>query len=288
MRRVELIAGIQSSVIGFGCAPILGSVGRDEAERAIHTALEVGINHFDLARSYGYGRAEAMVGRVLRERRDEVVLATKFGIQATLAARLLSPLKPLIRALRPRKTPAQTGGSPPKISPAPTPNRLASMLHRRVPFDPATMIRSLEASLRVLGTDRVEYLFLHAPTESIGKMDDLAATAERLKQQGKIRAWGLASYCESRPLHASYLRMFDVLQFDCSPSVPDYRNLVAEMGSRPNVLFSPFRQSQKATERLAPAAILKCLLGDFPKSVVLCSMFNETHIRDNAAAVAGV
>lgn len=288
MRRVELVAGIQSSVIGFGCAPILGSVGSEVAERAIRAALEVGINHFDLARSYGYGRAEAMVGRVLRGLRDDVVLATKFGIEATLAARLLAPLKPLVRALRSRKTPVPTGGSARKISPAPTPNRLASMLHRRVPFDPATMIRSLEASLRALGTDRVEYLFLHAPTESIAKMDDLAATAERLKQQGKIRAWGLASYCESRPLHASYLRMFDVLQFDCSPSVPEYGDIVAEMGGRSNVLFSPFRQSQNATERLAPGAILKRLLVDFPKSVVLCSMFNETHIRDNAAAVADV
>jgi aryl-alcohol dehydrogenase-like predicted oxidoreductase len=145
------------------------------------------------------------------------------------------------------------------------------------------MIRSLEASLRALGTDRVEYLFLHAPTESIAKMDDLAATAARLKQQGKIRAWGLASYCENWPVHASCLRMFDVLQFDCSPGMPRYEQVVAEMGGRPNVLFSPFRQSGKAAQRLAPAAILGRLQRDFPKSVILCSMFSETHIRDNAA-----
>ena len=286
MRRVELAAGIQSSVLGFGCAPILGSVGEDVAERAIRTALEKGINHFDLARSYGYGRAEAAVGRVLRGRRDEVVLATKFGIEATLAARLLSPLKPLIRALRPRKAPAHVSAGSQNISPAPAANRLASLLHRRVPFDPATMIRSLEASLRALRTDRVEFLFLHAPEESIGKMDELAATATRLKQQGKIRAWGLASYCESWLLHSSYLQMFDVLQFNCSPGTPNYEGLVTEMGTRANVLFSPFQGSRQATERLSPDVILGRLMRDFPKSVILCSMFNENHIRNNVAVAA--
>ena len=281
------MAGIQSSVIGFGCAPILGSVGHQQAERAINTALDVGVNHFDLARSYGYGHAEAMVGRMLRGRRDGVVLATKFGIQATLAARLLSPLKPLIRALRRPKARDKGAGTSPGNSAAQASSRMASLLHRRVPLEPATMLRSLEDSLRAMGTDRVEYLFVHAPAESIGRIHDLAETAERLKRHGKIRAWGLAAYSDGHSLHTPYLRLFDILQFDCSPSAPNYRDAVAKMGDKPNILFSPFRRGPQAAELSSPAATLKRLLADFPKSVVLCSMFNETHIRENASAVAG-
>ena len=135
MRRIELVPGIQSSVIGFGCAPILGAVGRIQAERAIDVALDVGINHFDVARSYGYGRAEAMLGSVLRGKRDQVVLATKFGIMASAAAYFLSPLKPLIRALRPRRSAARTSGSSSPRPEATQSNRLASFLHKRVPLD---------------------------------------------------------------------------------------------------------------------------------------------------------
>ena len=286
MRRIELAPQIQSSVIGFGCAPILGAVGRVQAERAINVALDVGINHFDLARSYGYGRAEAMLGSVLRGKRDQVVLATKFGIKASAAAYFLSPLKPLVRALRPRRSAAGTSGSSPPRPEGTGSNRLASFLHKRVPLDAATMQRSLETSLRALRTEWVDYLFVHEPAKSLGNIDELMTAAELLKKQGKIRAWGLAFSYESRPMHASYLQLFDVLQFNASPCAPDYRDAVAERADKPNILFSPFRHRAESPEPLSPAAILRCLATDFPSSVILCSMFSEAHIRANAAALA--
>ncbi len=97
MRTVELVRGIKSSVVGFGCAPILGSVDGKKAKRAIHLALDNGINHFDLARSYGYGEAEKFVGKLLKGKRNEVVLASKFGIRANWKATLLRPVKPILR-----------------------------------------------------------------------------------------------------------------------------------------------------------------------------------------------
>lgn len=57
-----------------------GSVDEDEAIRAIHRALELGITLLDTADVYGDGHNELLVGRAIRDRRDEVVLATKFGI----------------------------------------------------------------------------------------------------------------------------------------------------------------------------------------------------------------
>jgi aryl-alcohol dehydrogenase-like predicted oxidoreductase len=67
------------SRIGAGCM----SLGKNEAEaaRLIHRALEGGINYFDTADMYDKGFNEEMLGRILRGRRDRVVLATKVGNQ---------------------------------------------------------------------------------------------------------------------------------------------------------------------------------------------------------------
>jgi len=64
------VKGINSSVLGFGCAPILGSKNYKISKKAIELAMENGINHFDLARSYGYGEAENFVGKLIKGKRE--------------------------------------------------------------------------------------------------------------------------------------------------------------------------------------------------------------------------
>lgn len=56
-----------------------GTVDDDESIRAIHTALEHGINFFDTAANYGCGHSERILGRALADRRDRAIVATKFG-----------------------------------------------------------------------------------------------------------------------------------------------------------------------------------------------------------------
>src|SRR5215472_18734854 len=84
-----------SSRLGFGCGSVMGRVGRAQSLKAIAAALDVGITHFDVARLYGYGEAEALLGETLRGRRDRVVIASKFGLTATRSAGTLRRLKPL-------------------------------------------------------------------------------------------------------------------------------------------------------------------------------------------------
>ena len=71
------------SVLGFGCAALMGRASRGESLKALGTALDAGITFFDTARSYGYGASEGLLGQFLQGRRDKVILCTKFGILLT-------------------------------------------------------------------------------------------------------------------------------------------------------------------------------------------------------------
>ena len=171
MRKVEIATGVESSILGFGCAPILGAVGGKVATRALGIALDGGITHFDVARSYGYGEAESFLGKFFRGRRDEIVLASKFGIRATWRAGLLRPLKPLARAMGRGSAPAT---SEPAAVAHPAPAR-RDLFHERIPLTPEEMHKSLEKSLRALRTDYLDLLSIHEPTGEIIHIEALTA-----------------------------------------------------------------------------------------------------------------
>ena len=75
-------SSLMVSPVGLGCMSLSGVYGAaDDAasEALIHHALDRGANHLDSSDAYGQGHSEGVVGRAIRGRRDEVVLATKFG-----------------------------------------------------------------------------------------------------------------------------------------------------------------------------------------------------------------
>jgi aryl-alcohol dehydrogenase-like predicted oxidoreductase len=83
MSRRELgKSGLKVSALGLGCMGMSEFYGpRDEAEsiRVIHRSIELGMDFLDTADMYGIGHNEQFVGRAIHDRRDKVILATKFG-----------------------------------------------------------------------------------------------------------------------------------------------------------------------------------------------------------------
>src|SRR5512132_1938835 len=85
MKHVSL-GGLDVSRIGLGAMTMAGTYtsggGLDDAEsiRTIHRALELGVTHIDTAEIYGPFHSEEIVGRAIKDRRDQMVAATKFGL----------------------------------------------------------------------------------------------------------------------------------------------------------------------------------------------------------------
>src|SRR5215213_11363728 len=80
--------GLQVSEVGFGAmtigGEIFGATDDQESLRALHRAVDLGMNFIDTADAYGRGHSEELLGHLLKPRRKEVVLATKGGNQFTV------------------------------------------------------------------------------------------------------------------------------------------------------------------------------------------------------------
>jgi aryl-alcohol dehydrogenase-like predicted oxidoreductase len=90
MTTIELGDGLRVSPMGLGCmgmSEFYGPTDWDESIATIHRALELGVTFLDTADVYGAGHNEVLVGRAIVGRRDEVQLATKFGIDRTAGDR---------------------------------------------------------------------------------------------------------------------------------------------------------------------------------------------------------
>lgn len=151
-------------------------------QRLLEEAFDQGVRHFDVARMYGLGAAEGELGRFVQRRRDSVVVATKFGIEAATAPGRLASLQGPARRLLARYPALRNyvkGRS--------------GAFHQPHSYDAATARASLQTSLRELQTDYVDVLFLHDPSpEDRVDLPEICGYLEEARQAGQIRAWGIA------------------------------------------------------------------------------------------------
>ena len=74
--------GLDVSILGFGASPLgaaFGPIDPEEGRRAVHAAIDLGVNYFDVAPYYGLTLAETRLGDYLKGKRQDIILATKVG-----------------------------------------------------------------------------------------------------------------------------------------------------------------------------------------------------------------
>jgi aryl-alcohol dehydrogenase-like predicted oxidoreductase len=75
------IGSLSVTVVGIGCNNFGSRIDEKGTEEVVDAALAAGINFFDTADAYGEGKSEELLGRFLRNRRSQVIVATKFGLE---------------------------------------------------------------------------------------------------------------------------------------------------------------------------------------------------------------
>ena len=177
------------SEVGFGGSRIGGVLsqgkGGGETVRVLREALDAGITFYDTADMYSQGESEVLIGKAFRQRRAEVVIATKGGYCLPTRRKLIGRIKPLVRPI------VRALG----ITRAKLPAGASGALSQD--FSPAYLTQALEASLQRLRTDYVDVYQLHSPPSALlqddGEMGEALETLEKLKGQGKVRFYGIAT-----------------------------------------------------------------------------------------------
>jgi aryl-alcohol dehydrogenase-like predicted oxidoreductase len=153
---VELGDQLSVSAIGFGAmalTPVYGEVDDTESLATLHRAIDLGVTFIDTANVYGGGANERLISKLLADRRDEVTLATKFGIVGNPA------------------------------------DRAAGQLAAR--GDAAYVRQSIDESLQRLQIDVVDLYYMHRRDHDVTIEETVGAMAE-LVSAGKVRHLGLS------------------------------------------------------------------------------------------------
>ncbi|WP_028063162.1 aldo/keto reductase [Solirubrobacter soli] len=177
--------GLTTSAIGFGAMVLIdglyGHADDDRSTRTIHHAIDAGATLIDTADAYAAGANERLVGKAIADRRDDVQLATKWGI-------------------------VHEGG-----------REIHHAHAQRILVDarPERAREAAEASLRRLGTDVIDLWYLHFPDPAIPVEETVGAMAE-LVAEGKVRHLGVSNVTAEQVMAAHQVHPLAAVQSEYS------------------------------------------------------------------------
>lgn len=192
------------SAIGFGAmalTPVYGEVNDAESLATLNRCLDLGVTFIDTANIYGGGENEKLIAKLLADRRDEVTLATKFGIEGNPTDRAAG--RPTVRG------------------------------------DAEYVRRSIDASLQRLQTDVVDLYYMHRRDvnvpieETVGAMAELVAT-------GKVRHLGLSEVTADELRAAVKVHPIAAVQSEWSIWSRDVERNVVPTAAELGVGFVPY------------------------------------------------
>ena len=287
-------SGRVTTRLGFGGSGLMGGISERDSLRLLETAFDAGVRHFDVAPAYGHGRAERCLGKFLLGKREQVTVATKYGILPPAHAGLLEMARSVVRpavARLPavRKRVAQT----------------AAGLRSMAKFSAEEARLSLERSLRELGIDAIDVWLLHEATADDLDGSDLLPFLRDAQRRGLIGTYGVG---------AERGRLIDVWERhrDCCPVLQfEGSVLEEERASFPGafeihhraisgaieIFRGRFRQDASQCRRWSDAVgadlsdskalagvLLQAALAANPSGMVLFSSRVPEHIRANVQA----
>ena len=199
------LGDLQVSAVGLGCMGFTAAYGGQDEPASIATlrrAVELGVTFFDTAEVYGPYENEAIVGRALRDVRDRVVIATKFGF-----------------------TIGDQGIGFQRVT--------------GLDGSPANARRVAEASLKRLGVETIDLFYLHRPDPAVPIEESVGGMAE-LVREGKIRAIGLSEVTADQLRRAHATHPIAALQSEYSPWLRDAEDLVLPVCRELGIGFVPY------------------------------------------------
>ena len=306
---------ISASVIGFGTFPLggwlWGGVDEDAAVYTLQQAIDSGINLIDTAPMYGNGRAEEIVGKAIRGRRDKVVLATKCGV--IWSTQDWPEGKGDLFFYADEKGMSFEKGK----------YRLYRYLN------PKSIIQEVEASLKRLDIEHIDLLQTHQQ-DGTTPIEETMEALEKLRKQGKIRAIGTSNvsrkqierYCASGKLDStqerySYLHraveqngvldlcreknmsffaytpmeyglLAGTIKPDATYAEGDFRGFSPEFAperiKRINAALARLEPLCRKHDVKAGQLMLAWVLARYDRMHVLCGMRNSSRINENVRA----
>lgn len=251
---------IITTQLGFGCGQLMRTSSARARQKLLNVAYDAGVSHFDVARMYGLGKAEKELGKFARNKRDELIIGTKFGIDLNTSGARLARLQGIARKMI-------------EVFPA------LRMLARRSSggmiaprnYEPKTAQISLETSLRELGTDYIDLFMLHEPTIKDINNSDILEFLVKAKSQGKIRAFGVSGDTDDvLDIYSSYPELTPLVQTPNNAVTRDIDKLLPEYNGA-LITYSPFSSS------------INMIIQHLKKNPVALKRWNDTIGMDCAA-----
>lgn len=275
----------------------MGRVGHSQSLRSFACAWDHGIRHFDIARHYGMGEAERVLGEFLQGRRSECLVATKFGYPTR---RLSSFERAIFPALR------LASGVTSRAS-----RMLGKNSKPRPRFSAALLASSVADSLRQLRTDYLDIVYLHDASAEELSDPELASAAQKLLTSGAVRTFGLCA--DASTVHQvakqppSWLTAFqcDADPFRQNPDLPSASpqplvfnhpfgstqrmqrfSTALQALSKKDAIATPLREKLRDCDQPCTLdALFGVILSQAPIAALVLSMMQEAHIRENVRAV---